>query len=222
MWEGRTRSSGTGEVHALAGKVRCMDCGSTMVKVSSTYKGERRSYLRCKLYATDKRRCSNHSVRLDALEDEVMKLLRQYIETYYDRSAAEKLVADDRNAQKQEAMKREIATLTLEVERRSKAMRDLYLDKSKGLLDDEQFTGFNRGYLTEKASLQKRLAVLTEELEKTGPKENDQEAIQEKLARWLDVNILSRELADDFIDSIEVGERNPKTGVQPIKINWLI
>ena len=222
MLEGRTRSSGTGEVHALAGKVRCMDCGSTMVKVSSTYKGERRSYLRCKLYATDKRRCSNHSVRLDALENEVMKRLRQYIETYYDRSVAEKLVADDRSAQKQEAMRREIATLTLEVERRGKAMRDLYLDKSKGLLDDEQFTEFNRGYLTEKASLQKRLAVLTEELEKLEPKENDQEAIQEKLVHWPDVNVLSRELADDFIDSIEVGERNPKTGVQPIKINWLI
>lgn len=222
MLEGRTRSSGTGEVHALAGKVRCMDCGSIMVKVSNTYKGERRSYLRCKLYATDKRLCGNHSIRLDALEDEVVKRLRQYIETYYDRSAAEKLVVDSRSAQKQDALKKEAATLTLEVDRRSKAMRDLYLDKSKGLLDDEQFTEFNRGYLSEKASLQKRLAALTEELEKLDAKPDDHKSMSEKIAHWLNFDALSRELAADFIDFIEVGERNPKTGVQPIKIHWLI
>lgn len=221
MLESRTRSSGTGEVHALAGKVKCMDCGSVMVKVSNTYKGERRSYLRCKLYATDKRLCSNHSIRLDALEDEVLKRLRAYIQRYYDRTAAPQLATDSRRAKKREGMKRETATLTLEIERRSKAMRDLYLDKSKGLLDDEQFLSFNTGYLAEKATLEKRLIVLEKELTGLDSDVRDQRDIQARIDHWLQFDTLSRELAADFIDSIEVGERNPETGRQPIKINWL-
>lgn len=221
MMDSRTRSSGTGEVHALAGKVKCMDCGSVMVKVSGTYKGVRRSYLRCKLYATDKRLCSNHAIRLDVLEDEVLKRHRAYIQQYYDRSAAPLLASDSWSAKKQDAMEREIATLTLEIERRSKAMRDLYLDKSKGLLDDEQFMSFNKGYLAEKAALEERLAVLEKELTRIDSDSHDQQDIQARIDHWLQFDTLSRELAADFIDSIEVGERNPETGRQPIKINWL-
>ncbi len=221
MLEGRTRSSDTGEVHALAGKVKCMDCGSIMGKVSNIYKGERRSYLRCKLYATDKRLCSNHSIRLDALEDEVLKRLREYIQQYYDRSAAPLLASDSRSAKKQDAIKCEIATLTLEIERRRKAMRDLYLDKSEGLLDDEQFQSFNEGYSAEKTAFEKRLAVLEKEVTRLDADDCDQQNVQAQIERWFQLDTLSRELAIDFIDSIEVGARNPETGRQPIKINWL-
>lgn len=217
----RTKSSGLGEVHLLAGKVKCMDCGSTMVKVSSTYKEARRSYLRCKLYATDQRLCSNHAIRLDALEEQVLVLLRQYIEEYYDRGATEALLTSDRADQKKTSLQREVKNLTLEVERRSKAMRDLYLDKSQGLVDEEQFKELNQGYLVEKAAFQKRLTALSNELTQMEDRDNDQQELREKLAHWLDFDRLSRELVADFIASVKVGQRDAQTGTQPIHINWL-
>ena len=223
MLEGRTRSTGTGQIHALAGKVRCMDCGSVMVKVSNTYNGERRSYLRCKRYAADKRQCGSHSVRLDALEREVVERLRQLIGQYYDQSFAQRLLMSGGHDQRRrDAMRREAAALTQEVERRGKAMRDLYLDKSRGLLDEEQFAAFNQGYLAEKTGLQTRLALVRTELSKLESNGGDQQLLQEKLAQWLAVDVLSRELVGEFVDCVRVGQRDPRSGRQPIEISWLI
>lgn len=217
----RTKSSGFGEVHILAGKVKCMDCGSTMTKTSNTYKDKRRCYLRCKLYAADKSLCSNHSIRLDALENEVLTLLRQYIEEYYDSDNMEKLISNDRTFKKKNAAELEIKSLTLEIERRSKAMRDLYLDKSRGLIDEEQFLEFNSGYLREKGQLQKRFSTLTDQLAEIESRSENSEAVRQKIGQWLDFNELSRELVAEFVDTIEVGERDPQTKHQTIRIKWL-
>ena len=68
MLHARTRSTGLGEVHPLAGKVHCMQCGSAMQRYSNGRAAGKYSYLRCKLYATHKPLCTNHNIRQDWLE----------------------------------------------------------------------------------------------------------------------------------------------------------
>ncbi|MEG1850071.1 MAG: recombinase family protein, partial [Oscillospiraceae bacterium] len=141
----RTRSDGTGEVHSLAGKVKCMDCGSTLAKYAHSANGAHHAYLRCKLYATDKSRCTKHIIRLDLLEEQVLLLLRQFFRQSCDASRAGTLFSGNRRQPAGSALEREIKSLSVEAERRSKALRDLYLDKSRGLLDEAQFWELNRG-----------------------------------------------------------------------------
>lgn len=217
----RTRTDGTGEIHLLAGKVKCMECGSTLAKCSHSYKGNRRSYLRCKLYATDKSRCTKHIIRLDYLEEQVLTLLQQHIEHYYDKGAAAELLQESRSNDKKAAMGREVKSLSAEVDRRSKAMRDLYLDKSQGLIDEAQFVELNSGYLAEKNALQKRLTALQSELSGIEGQGDNTEQMKTKLEQWLNFDTLSRELVADFVDFIEVGERNPATNEQAVAIHWL-
>jgi len=217
----RTKSSGLGQVHLLAGKVKCLDCGSTMTKISSSSKPNRKSYLRCKLYTTDKTRCTNHAIRLDVLESQVVTLLRQYIEQYYDRSSAEKLISGSDSENKKGVIHSEINNLSSEMERRGKAMRDLYLDKSGGIIDEEQFAEMNRGYLSEKIHMQKRLSFLEDQLAEIESRFVDKESFRIKIEQLLDVTELSRELVADFINTVEVGERNPENGHQIVRINWL-
>lgn len=217
----RTRTDGTGEIHLLAGKVKCMECGSTLAKCSHSYKGNRRSYLRCKLYATDKSRCTKHIIRLDYLEEQVLTLLRQHIAHYYDKGAAAELLQESRSNDKKAAMGREVKSLSAEVDRRSKAMRDLYLDKSQGLIGETQFVELNSGYLAEKNALQKRLTALQSELSGIEGQGDNTEQMKTKLEQWLNFDTLSRELVADFVDFIEVGERNPSTNEQAVAIHWL-
>ena len=215
----RTKSSGYGQVHALAGKVKCMDCGGAMSKTSCLYKGNRRSYLRCKLYATDKSYCTKHSIRLDALEEQVLRLLRQYISKHGDGALTGKL--PDALSPRIETVQSEIKILAAEIERRGKAMRDLYLDKSRGVIDEGQFLDLNRGYLTEKEQMQKRLAVLNDQLAERASRPKNIDEFRTKIKQWLDVKELTRELAVEFIDTVDVGERDPQSGRQAIQINWL-
>jgi DNA invertase Pin-like site-specific DNA recombinase len=217
----RTTSSGFGPVHVLAGKIRCMQCGSTMCKTSHTYKGNRRSYLRCKLYAADKTLCAKHAIRLDALEKNVLQRLQQYIARYYDDSHTDELLRNGRHVHKKAVLQREIKTLTAEVDRRGKAMGDLYLDKSQGIIEEEQFIDLNQGYLNDKEQLQKRLSLLSSQLEELESHSENHSTVREKIKQWLNVQELSRELAAEFINTIEIGERDPVSGHQTIRINWL-
>jgi hypothetical protein len=68
------RSPATGEVHLLAGLVRCADCGKAMTR--KTARG--RAYYVCSTYRRkSKALCTKHTVREDLLLDTLTALLRQ-------------------------------------------------------------------------------------------------------------------------------------------------
>lgn len=221
MMDGKIKSSGTGQVHLLAGKVKCMDCGSVLHKMSNKYKGKNRSYLRCKLYNTDRALCSNHSIRLDELEHEVSSRLKQYLSQYYDASDTERLASEARHTDHAKMIEKEIKKLTYGIEKRDKAIRQLYLDKVSGELDEEQYGSMNRAFVEEKANLKNKLAQLETELNELGGR-RDEDTIKTKIDRWLNFDELSRELIADFVDTIEISEKDKTTGEQTIQINWMI
>lgn len=220
MLDKRTRSDGSGEVHALGGKLLCMACGSTMAKVAYTRNGKRYSYLRCKLYATDKRKCQKNVINLAPLEEQVLSLLREHINRCFDRSALERLAVEDNRQTAIASLEAQARELRRKTQQRSKAMRELYLDKSSGLIDEEQFFELNSGYLEEKNRCQKRLTAIENEL---GMKEGEptQNQMKAKLEKWLRCETLTRELAAEFIDYIEIGRPAAKNAPCPIHIHWL-
>lgn len=199
----RTRSDGTGELHPLAGLVRCMDCGSAMVKYSNLYKGRRRSYLRCKGCATGS--CTAHAIRLELLESGVLGLLQPYL-AGFDLSALAKGLAPRRN---DGADERERTRLSAEIARREKAAKALYLDKADGIISTGQFMELNRAYLAEKEALEKQLASLEKRREPAPP--------EEALPRF---DALTRPLAVLMIQRVEIGERSRETLRQPIHVTW--
>lgn len=222
MLQERTRSSGTGEVHPLAGLVRCMDCQSAMVKASNRCGDKEYTYLRCKLYSAEKALCSSHTIRLDILEAQVQSLLRAFVDRYWDECCMEEIAAGGAAKQEDELLGKEIKLLYREVERRNKALGSLYLDRSQGILDTAQFLELNRAYLAEKTELQKRIALLSSRQLEAGGHCETPKQIAQRLKRWLIFDTLPRELAAEFIDSVEIGERDPGTGIQKIHIHWRV
>lgn len=79
FWEVQKRlaqhqyGTGTGGSFALAGKVFCRDCGSSMSKYSRTYQGKTTYYLRCSRYARNvtAKSCTPHAIRLDTIEQQL-------------------------------------------------------------------------------------------------------------------------------------------------------
>ena len=72
------RSTGTGQAHIFASKVKCMDCGSNMQKTSN---GKDDQYLRCKTYTISpkgKKLCTNHSINLSSLEKIICGKVKSY------------------------------------------------------------------------------------------------------------------------------------------------
>lgn len=215
----RSKTDGSGEVHLLSGLVKCLDCGSTMSKVTNCRQGRpRTSYLRCKLYADSGKAklCTRHSIRLDKLEKLVSDRIRYYVQTYY---KLEPLDIQPKQDSRREALEQERKSLTAQLEKRSQALKTLYLDKISGILTDGQFTDLNQSFLKEKNRLEERIAKIDSELADQ-EKPQQQADLMERAKDLLKLETVPRELTVALIDKIEIGERNPDTGEQQVRITW--
>lgn len=215
----RSKTDGSGEVHLLSGLVKCMDCGSTMSKTTNCQQGRPRvSYLRCKLYADSGKAklCTRHSIRLDKLEELVSDRIRYYVQTYY---KLEPLDIQPKRDARRDALEQEQKALKAQLEKRSQALKTLYLDKVSGILTDGQFTDLNHSFLEEKARMEQRLSKIEAELSDQ-EKPQQQADLMERAKELLKLETVPRELVVALVDKIEIGERNPDTGEQQVRITW--
>ena len=210
----RTKTDGSGEAHLLSGLVKCADCGSTMSKCSNG----KRSYLRCKLYADSGKNklCTRHSVRLDQLIELVSDRIRYYVQTYYE------LDAQDIQPQKdtrREALEQERKAVLTQLEKRSQALKTLYLDKVSGIVSEGQFVELNEGFLNEKSRLERRLVHIEEDLDKREDTQQ-QTDLMERARELLKLETVPRELVVGLVEKIEIGEKQSETGQQNVSITW--
>lgn len=219
----RVKTDGFGKVHVLSGLVKCADCGSTMTKTSNGQKGEKRvSYLRCKLSAASGKRalCTRHSIRLDRLIDLVTERLRGHIKELYEPGDLcrfeEREKTDDRFA----ALEKQLRVLEADIEKRAFALKALYLDKIFGIIEEEQFIAMNRDFLSEKSSMVQQRDELRLELEKLGQPDDSRSGLVAHIQELLQFDPMPRELFVLAVDKIEIGEKDPATGIQRVQIDW--
>ena len=199
----RTRSGAGGMIHPLARKVVCSRCGCGAA-----------------LSAAPKR-CGNKTcTNLDDLQELVLRRIREYAAEYFDPEKVELPRRDDPVQQREQAQRSELKRLKGEVERRRKAMQELYLDKVSGLIDAVQFAVMNRAFGEEIKSAENRIRGLEAELEQQ-PKETDVVQAQRQRVRELaQVSHLTRELAALLVRRVVVSPKDPLTGKQEITIEW--
>ena len=157
-----------------------------------------------------------HSIRLDRLIDLVLERLRHYVQNYY---TLEEMELPQPRDTKRDVLLQEQKALTAQLEKRSAALKNLYLDKVSGVLSEGQFVDLNQDFLAEKSRLERRLSQIDEELaEQEQPRQ--QTDLMEKAQELLKLDTLPRELAVMLIQKIEIGEQDPDTGQQEVKIHW--
>ena len=211
-----TKTDGRGEVHLLSGLVKCMDCGSTMSKVTDCRQGRPRvSYLRCKRYA-DSGLCTRHSIRLDTLEERISDRIRRCVHSCCKLDPSD---LQPKRDTRREALEQARKTLRAQLEKHSQALKTLYLDKAAGVLTAGQFVDLSQSLLEEKNRLEQRLATVHHELA-ARKRPLEQAELMERAEELLKLESVPRELVAALVEKIEIGERNPETGEQPVRITW--
>ena len=102
----------------------------------------------------------------------------------------------------------------------SKGIRELYMDKVKGLISESDFVELSKDFTTEKERLervmidgQKQLAEIEEQI---AVGDNRRELIEQ----YTNLEHLTREIVEILIDYIVIGKRIPGTKDVPIEIHW--
>lgn len=219
--ENRKTFKNNGTPHCLAGKLRCLDCGSTIYR--KTYSSDpARTYFRCKLSAMIDRGCTPHSILMRDLFKMVTERVRQYLNEYVDfDSLANDIGTVTVLNQRIGSCRQELACIERGIADKTNMLRDLYTDKYKGIISEEQFVQLNETFAKEQKQLENRQRNLNTEINLLVDEELQENRKAIIIDKYKNFTELNHELVRALIDYIEVGEKNPETRKQEIRIHWL-
>lgn len=216
MREERAKPFATGEIGIFAKKARCAACGYTMRSV----KNEGRRYLTCPNRNVSKDACPGAFISVERLERMVVSELNRLLEAYLDQEELERHMQWDTNLQKQK--KRILENRNAyekKIKEYAKAIRNLYLDKGRGILSEEDFLEMTWEFTLEKRRMAGMLLQAKEELTEVEARIEAGDA-KELMQQYINVDHLTREMVEKLVDHINVGRRIPGTRTVPVEIHW--
>lgn len=206
-----------GEIGLFAKKARCLNCGYTMR--SSKNRGVH--YLKCGTRHTAKDACTGSFIRVDVLEQAVLSELRHLLDEYLDKDKASRNVClSDRIDKQLSKLESDKAVYDKKVAECALALKNLYLDKVKGIIDDSEFIEYSRDFSVDKErftalidSIETQISLL---VQKCSEAKNKRQIVEQ----YNSVEHLDRIMVEKMIDYIEVGKRDKITKNVPIIIHW--
>lgn len=207
-----------GTIGLFARKARCMNCGYTM-RSSKTTDGRR--YLKCSSRYASKDACIGSFISVSKLEKIVIDEINKLSEKYLDIDELEEKVSFNRNLQgEKESLKNEMVTYQNKIAEYSKGIRELYLDKVKGIITENDYLDLSRDFSNQKERLEKLVIDKQKQCDVIERKIQAGDNKRQLIEQYTSLEHLSREIVETLIDYILVGKKDPVTKEVPIEIHW--
>lgn len=207
----------SGQVHILAGKCKCADCG----KILSSNHAKGKKYLRCATHDISKELCSGATIRQDIIEQIVLEKINQISSDSFD------LDYIDKNVEITEGLESKLERLSkrrTEIEKKIKELENLsknaYVDKINGIITTAQFSEFNNMFLKEIEDHKAAITLINHEYDAFSIPFQQAKSKIEKIEKYKNVSQLTRLMVLDLIDEIRVGVKDVETKKIPIEIHW--
>lgn len=207
----------TGMIGLFARRVKCANCGYTMCSSISRHK----HYLKCSTRNVSKDACIGSFISVDKLEQLVVSELNKLIKEYLDKDEFEREVEfyDNLQEQKKQIMS-DIFTYKKKITEYTKVVRELYLDKVKGIISESDFSDMSKDFSLDKERLEKAIVENKKKLDDIEAKIEVGDNRRELIERYTNLEHLNREIVEALIDYISVGKCIPGTRNTPIEIHW--
>lgn len=213
------------KVHIFCGKLRCSTCGHTMVKSGKVRGWDDDWYLRCQLANKSRRReCTSHNIRYSYVESVVLRKIQEIVRQVLSSDENVGQLADilSKSDYKEEIQKyrRKQNDIEARIKEISNTVKVLYTDRVNNKINDDMFFQLKSDLESELNELKESRAEIEQKLLEVKEKENSKDNISEVVRRYVDYTKLTHEIVNDFIDYIEIGERNKNYDEQEIIIHW--
>lgn len=196
------------ELDLFAGLVRCADCRRIMNKKTNKHSYGEYRYYRCATARKMKKgACTNHTIRIDKLEEAVLVFLQKMVEVAaeYD-IILEQINSSDKRKKKSEHLG---STLEIQIKEREKCRRmltELYPDWKNGIITQEE-------YVSIKASIYDKIKILDSSIENLKKAADEYEKGIDGENRFISdfkkfgtINKLTRPILTELIEEILVHE----------------
>ena len=213
----RARPFEVGSIGLFACKVHCAHCGYTM----RSSKNHGRHYLTCSNRHVSKDACVGSFISVDKLEQIVLAELKSLSSALLDQDTLERNIQlCDSTVAQRVRLTENLETYTKKLEEFSHALRDLYLDKVRGIITEADFIALSEEFSRKKNHIE--LLVLNgrkklSELEDRITAGDNRRAL---IQQYTNPEHLTREMVDILIDHITIGKRSKGEKCPPIEIYW--
>lgn len=215
----RTASEGSNKsVSLLAGKVKCKDCGSTLTRCNG---GTKYITLYCQLYKrTKKEQCSPHTIKylnlVEILEDKIRNIINEHLQ-HIDINEYFVFEHDDNkilyNKQKT------LTKLDTKIKQIQNAISTLYIDKANQILSEDEYMNLKETLNQQVFELKVNYKTLEDEIMRLTFNNAKHEEKEKLIRRYADFEALDFETVNEFVDYIEIGEKDEDKN-QEIIIHW--
>lgn len=223
------KGSKNGKIHIFSQKVYCSCCGKIFSKnnySSYTVNGVSvyKAYLQCK-GRKKYNICDNSSaIRIEVLEEYVLKAINDLLKKCNKAMLKDGLESafnrENKNYNKMNSLNKEKAELEKKLQQSKEYFKNLYQDKSNGVITEEDFKMLRQGYYNDVENYEKRLEAIRKEMLDTEERKTNTKDIESILKKYKKVDKLTKVIVDEFIDKIYIGKLNKETKTREIKIVW--
>ena len=217
MVQDRAKPFDVGTIGLFARKARCANCGYVM----RSSKNRGRHYLQCSNRHVAKDACIGSFISVEKLEQMVIEELNRLSKEYLNKDELERKIEFCNNLQSQkDAILTNVATYEKKVAELSKGIRELYMDKVKGLISASDYAVMSKDFVDDRDRLERLIADSRRRVEELDVKLEVGDNRKEIIERYINLEHLNREMVEILIDYISVGKRIKGTTDVPIEIHW--
>lgn len=213
------------KVHIFAGKLRCSTCGHTMIKSGGVRGRKDDWYLRCQLANKSRcKECTSHNIRFSIVQDVVQERIRSFADAVLKNpdclDKIEKMLEKDDVNDSLKKERKKFKELEIRADGITKSMQTMYIDRVQGNITDDMFYQLKVKCEDELQEIKIKKTEQLKKIEQLEAEVNNKNDIREIVNKYTDYSILTHEIVNDFVEYIEIGEKNKDTDEQEIKIYW--
>ena len=219
----RAKPFDTGTVGLFARKAHCANCGYIMRSSKSAPQCGSKHFLQCSNRHVAKDACIGSFISVDKLEQAVITELNRLSAEYLDRDELERNIELCGNLREQkDCLGSNIAVYKKKIAEYAKGVKELYIDKVKGLITERDFLELSKDFTNEKERLEGVMCDSEKQLAEIEQKIERGDYRLELIEQYTNIEHLTREIVETLIDYISIGKRIPGTRKVPIEIHWNI
>lgn len=202
-------------------KVFCSECGRAVRMSKGGPKNKNRRYLRCstRYYAPEE--CIGVSIGYDRLYDLVLTEFRAFISKMADEDKVSSYATIcDKSQEMLEYYQNEYRKAQTAIDENTKYLKNLYVDKVKGLIDNAAYTELAEAFTAEKNDRINQLSRIKERMDAIYAETDSSQSKPDLIKGYVDCNELTFEMVRIFIEKIIIHPKRPYSREDNVEVFW--
>lgn len=214
-----------GEKHKYSGVIKCDCCEGNFKKAYYISQNQKTHCFKCTEACKPYSNCDNtKSIKVDDLDEILVESINNRIEKYKDLSVMNKInikeILGNDNSNQIKNLTIEKNDIEKKIIQKDNIYQGMYEDLKTGIIDYEEYKLFKENFKNEKNNLIARLEIINKQLKEIEDAEVNFEEAGRIYKKYNSIKEVTREIINEFVEKIIVGEYNLDTDSRDIKIKW--